>query len=134
MTEDSRGGFTVNINSVRHNRKYSYQYNIYVPWTNKELALSFETFRNKLKPGENEEWKIKISDKYGQKILQKWLQHCLILHWRLLRATPFTGIYIHTSIQTSTGRIITLFQLSIPYFLTSAGINIFQDIIRNTTA
>jgi hypothetical protein len=32
------------------------------------LNVSFETFRNKLQPGEKEQWKIRIKDKYGDKV------------------------------------------------------------------
>ena len=42
---------------------------ITVPWTNKELDISFETFRSKLTPGENEEWRVKLSGKKCDKIV-----------------------------------------------------------------
>jgi len=32
------------------------------------LDITFETFRNKLQPGENEEWRIKIAGKNGDKV------------------------------------------------------------------
>ena len=31
-----------------------------IPWSNKLLAVSFETFRDKLEPGSNEKWKLRV--------------------------------------------------------------------------
>ena len=36
-------------------------HNIAVPWTNKELQISYQTWNDKTKPGSREQWKIKIS-------------------------------------------------------------------------
>jgi hypothetical protein len=52
----------------KHNRFHNIDRHIYVPWTNKELKMEFLTFRDKLNPGEEEEWKIKISGSKGEKI------------------------------------------------------------------
>ena len=41
-------------------------YNISVPFTNKEISFEFETFRDKLKPGEEEEWKIILKGDKGE--------------------------------------------------------------------
>ncbi|MBN2440705.1 MAG: hypothetical protein JXJ04_05150 [Spirochaetales bacterium] len=68
VKEEHRGNFVVHINTVKHNRAYSFNETIYVGWKNKELNIEFETFRDKLLPGENEEWKIKISGNKGEKV------------------------------------------------------------------
>ena len=44
---------------------------IYVPWSNKELNISFDTYRDKTLPGSEEKWKVKISGKKEKKLLQK---------------------------------------------------------------
>ena len=36
-------------------------HNISVPWTNKELQISYQTWNDKTKPGSREQWKIKIA-------------------------------------------------------------------------
>ncbi len=36
-------------------------HNIQVPWTNKELQISYQTWNDKTKPGGREQWKIKIA-------------------------------------------------------------------------
>ena len=63
VTEELRGGFTINVVFVKHNRSFEHSINVDVPFTNKELVFEFETFRNKLTPGQKEEWRIKIKGK-----------------------------------------------------------------------
>jgi len=48
ITEDFRGGFSINLVFVKHNRSYNHSFNIQVPYTNKELDFEFATFRDKL--------------------------------------------------------------------------------------
>ncbi|MDP4211456.1 MAG: alpha-2-macroglobulin family protein [Bacteroidota bacterium] len=61
ITDNDRGGFAMNDVFIKNNRWYSIIHIIHVPWTNKELRVSYETWRNKLLPGSVEKWKIKIS-------------------------------------------------------------------------
>lgn len=68
IEERFRGNFHVHFTFVRHERKFTYSSSVQVPYTNKELDLEFETFRNKLLPGQQEEWKIKIKGKKGEKV------------------------------------------------------------------
>ncbi len=65
ITEDMRGGFGVSFIFTLNNRVYSHSSTIYVPYDNKKLEFEFATFRDKLKPGDEEEWKIIIKDKDG---------------------------------------------------------------------
>jgi hypothetical protein len=62
ILEKFRGNFTVNFAYIRFNRLFQHSEPVYVPYTNKNLDIKFETFRNKLYPGQNEEWKIRITD------------------------------------------------------------------------
>jgi uncharacterized protein YfaS (alpha-2-macroglobulin family) len=63
ITESDRGGFAVNDVFVKNNRRYMSEHNILVPWTNKELQISYQTWKDKTLPGGNEQWKINISGK-----------------------------------------------------------------------
>ncbi len=65
IQEADRGNLQVFINWGGHNRTMNQQYNILVPWSNKDLNISFETFRDKLLPGQEEEWRIRISSAGG---------------------------------------------------------------------
>lgn len=62
ILEKFRGNFSVNFVFIRYNRSFQHSEWVTVPYTNKKLDIKFETFRNKLYPGQNEEWKIRITD------------------------------------------------------------------------
>ncbi len=69
VAERDRGGMIFHWFSIKNNREYhdSHLF-IDVPWSNKELKISFETFRDKLMPGEKEEWRIRISGPKKEKV------------------------------------------------------------------
>ncbi|MBK9254375.1 MAG: hypothetical protein IPM42_02680 [Saprospiraceae bacterium] len=60
VDESLRGGFSIYILYNRNNRSYLQTISVAVPWTNKDLKIEFETFRDKLLPGQDEVYKIKI--------------------------------------------------------------------------
>jgi uncharacterized protein YfaS (alpha-2-macroglobulin family) len=60
IKEADRGGIWVHVQYVKNNRYYSEQMRIPVPWTNKDLKVTLETFRDKMLPGSEETWKIHI--------------------------------------------------------------------------
>lgn len=68
IQEKHRGNFAFYLSMVRHGRMYTHARNIYVPWSNKELKIEYETFRDKLQPGEKEQWKLRISGPNGEKM------------------------------------------------------------------
>jgi uncharacterized protein YfaS (alpha-2-macroglobulin family) len=67
VQEEDRGNISYHTSFIKYNRFYNFSNVITVPFTNKELDIQFETFRNKLLPGQQEEWKIVIKDKKGDK-------------------------------------------------------------------
>ena len=56
VTEEMRGGFSLHVFMVRENRLYATDMQVQVPWSNKELTVKWESFRSKLKPGQEETW------------------------------------------------------------------------------
>ncbi|MBK8427795.1 MAG: hypothetical protein IPL27_18300 [Lewinellaceae bacterium] len=69
VKESDRGGFAVHWFSVYNNRVYGLApITVNVPWSNKDLQISYETFRDKLSPGQQEEWRIKISGPKKDKV------------------------------------------------------------------
>ena len=66
ILEAFRGNFSVNFLFVCENRVFQNNQLVSVPYTDKKLDINFETFRNKLIPGRQEEWKIRISDAAGK--------------------------------------------------------------------
>ena len=68
VSESDRGGVGYRWMFQKHGRFFSGKGQISVPWSNKVLKTEFLSFRNKLKPGEKEEWRIKISGPEGEKV------------------------------------------------------------------
>jgi hypothetical protein len=73
VSEEDRGGHTINWMFVKHNRFYSGSETFSIPFTNKELSISYETFRDKILPGSNEKWKIKIKGAKADKVAAEML-------------------------------------------------------------
>ncbi len=73
VTEQDRGGFGVYQFFVKDNRIYSNTFNANVPWTNKQLDITYQTFRDKTLPGSEEKWKVKISGSKGEKVAAEML-------------------------------------------------------------
>ncbi|MFZ4635330.1 MAG: MG2 domain-containing protein, partial [Saprospiraceae bacterium] len=67
--EKDRGGLPFFGYTVYRNRFYPFNATqVAVPWSNKQLQISYETFRDKLKPGEQEVWRLKISGPQKEKV------------------------------------------------------------------
>lgn len=73
VTEADRGGMAISYAFVKHNRVYSGSQSFNIPWSNKDLNISYETFRDKLLPGSQEKWKLKISGSKGKKVAAEML-------------------------------------------------------------
>lgn len=73
IEEKHRGNFAVHFAFVKNNRVYTRTESVTVTHSNKYLDIVFETFRDKLLPGETEEWKITIKDKKGDKMLAEMM-------------------------------------------------------------
>ncbi|MEY4926086.1 MAG: hypothetical protein RI894_522, partial [Bacteroidota bacterium] len=55
------------------NRMEEFSHTYQVPWDNKDLKIKYETFRDKLQPGADEEWRIRISGAAGDKVFAEML-------------------------------------------------------------
>lgn len=73
VEEEHRGGISIHLSTVRYGNYYSKDLNFTIPYSNKELQVSFETFRDKLLPGENEEWRLRISGPKKEKVSAEML-------------------------------------------------------------
>ena len=72
-TEADRGGFGVYHFFVKNNRFYHLTNEVSIPWTNKELQVAYESFRDKTLPGSEEKWKLKISGYKNEKLAAEML-------------------------------------------------------------
>lgn len=115
VTEKDRGGLGIHIAFVKHNRVYTDNLTFAVPYTNKELNIAYETFRDKTLPGSEEKWKVKISGLKGDKVAaelltamydasldqfkkQEWGKPSL---WEHLTTGPnWTGTYSFSAVQS----------------------------------
>ena len=69
VTEEDRGNFSIRLYYVYDNRKFEEYRIIRVPWKNKDLKIEYLTFRDKMLPGSDESWKIKISGLSKDKVM-----------------------------------------------------------------
>ena len=67
IKEEYRGNLIAGFLSTVNNENFYNRSIIHIPWTNKQLKITMETFRDKIIPGEKEEWNIKISGSKGEK-------------------------------------------------------------------
>ena len=68
ITEEDRGGLGVTMTLVRDNQFVQFQNSLMVPWDNKELKVEFSTFRDRLRPGQQESWSVKVSGPAGKDV------------------------------------------------------------------
>ena len=73
IEEKHRGGTSAEVWYVKNNRFYHRDIIVNVPWSNKDLTIELETFRNKLEPGEAENWKLKIRGPQNGKVAAELL-------------------------------------------------------------
>ena len=73
VTEKDRGGIYLNVAFVKHNRVYADNMRLDVPFTNRQLNISFETYRDKTLPGSDEKWQVKISGHNTDKVAAELL-------------------------------------------------------------
>ena len=66
VTEKLRGNFAVNFIFIKQNRVFQNSSIVQVPYSDRKLAINFETFRSKLEPGAKETWKIRITGPAGK--------------------------------------------------------------------
>ena len=116
--EEYGDGICYTVAWVRNGEFYEHCHTITRPLPNHKLKLNWTTFRNKLEPGQKEEWKLSVTDKDGKpananvmavlydKSLDAIMEHSwnfsdtrLLVtpsfHWRTNRGN--TGIYLHYS-------------------------------------
>lgn len=68
VTESERGSQKVNWLYVHNNRVYQATQSINIPWTNKDLSITWATHRDKLLPGAAEEWTLTIKGNKKEKV------------------------------------------------------------------
>ena len=65
INENDRGGVSVFVTHIIHNRVVTESIFIPVPWSNKELIVKWQTFRDKTMPNAEEKYNVTITKKEG---------------------------------------------------------------------
>ena len=73
ILENDRGNIHCHISYIKNNRAYSETQTILVPWSNKDLKIEYATFRDKLEPGAEDTWQIKILGNKKEKVVAEML-------------------------------------------------------------
>ncbi|WP_022954203.1 alpha-2-macroglobulin family protein [Leucothrix mucor] len=66
VEEAYRGGLTFVLSMLKDYQLIRQEQFVNVPWTNKQLNVAFSTFRDKLRPGQQETWRVTVEDADGQ--------------------------------------------------------------------
>lgn len=66
VTEELRGGFGVTLIALRDHQLMTLQRTVAVPWDDRRLEVSFETFRDRLRPGDRETWRVRVAGADGE--------------------------------------------------------------------
>jgi uncharacterized protein YfaS (alpha-2-macroglobulin family) len=69
IVEAYRGNIFYRVYFTKNNRFFNNAYTISIPWSNKNLTVEYGTFRDKLYPGQEETWQIKISGPKKEKVM-----------------------------------------------------------------
>ncbi|MGZ3740556.1 MAG: alpha-2-macroglobulin family protein [Bdellovibrionota bacterium] len=65
VTEADRGGFSVVASGLRDHQALRAETQVQVPWSDRELKLEFSTFRDQLRPGQKETFRITVKNYKG---------------------------------------------------------------------
>jgi uncharacterized protein YfaS (alpha-2-macroglobulin family) len=66
ITDKDRGGLRVSLTLLRDNQFIQLLKTLNVPWDNKQLKVEFSTFRDRMRPGSNESWTVKVTGPAGK--------------------------------------------------------------------
>ncbi|MBK7308468.1 MAG: hypothetical protein IPI88_16660 [Chitinophagaceae bacterium] len=103
VAETDRGGMAMSYAFVKHNRVYKGNQAFSIPWSNKDLNISYETFRDKLLPGANEEMESKITGNKGESCCRKCWPCMMQVLTSLKHTTGTSQIYGRDCITPFTG-------------------------------
>ncbi len=68
VTEKDRGGFGVTFTMLRDHQIVQFTRSVFVPWDDKDLKVEFASFRDKLKPGGRETWRVTVKTPGGEPV------------------------------------------------------------------
>ena len=72
-TEMDRGGLAIAEIFIQNNRVYTATYNIDVPFANKDVQVSYTSFRNKTEPNNQENWTVSVKGSKSENVVSELL-------------------------------------------------------------
>ena len=60
VTEAHRGGLSFGLRFLNDYQGISFDQTVFVPWDNKQISIETKTFRDRLRPGQNEKWTVQL--------------------------------------------------------------------------
>lgn len=95
IKEEYRGNIALHYTFINDNRFYTETSVITVPYTNKELKIQFESFRDKLQPGQEEQWKLKITGSKAEKVAAEMVATLYDASLDAFRQHSWSGSFYH---------------------------------------
>ncbi len=114
VTETMRGGFTLRVTYVRENRAYLSQQIVDVPWTNKQLTITWERFRSLLEPGTKETWTAIITGPEAKRAVAEMIAG--LYDASLDQYLPHDWLHAFTGFRQETGRLSSQFENNSVFF------------------
>lgn len=100
VTKDDRGGFTVAVTGLRDHQLLRTEQTISVPWTDRVLALEFSSFRDLLRPGAKETFRVTVRDAYKKPVAKGAAE---VLAYMYDRSLDLFGSHSYPSVLSSYG-------------------------------
>ena len=91
VREEDRGGFALRLSLVSDHQVITDSASILVPWTDRQLSVSFATFRDRIRPGTRETWRVTVKAPPGAEGEERKAQLLASMYDRSLDA--FGGYY-----------------------------------------
>lgn len=112
ISEQDRGGMMISYVTVKENRVYTEQAVINVPWSSKDLNISWETHRDKLQPAAQETWTMVISGNKKEKVAAEMvatlydasLDAFKLHHWNWYGLFPSLNSYVYWNVSNGFGQ------------------------------
>ncbi len=122
ITKTDRGGLTVLVKGLRDHQVMKQEVNLTVPWTDRELEIKYTTFRDQIRPGSKETFRITVADKKNKPLGKGEAE---VLAYMYDRSLDLFGAHQYRTISslypTRFGALSPLWSLSTVYGQASRG-------------
>lgn len=68
VRNEDRGGFSLRLSALRDYQYMEQNASVFVPWDNKQLKVELSIFRDKIRPGAEERWRVTVKGPSGEAV------------------------------------------------------------------